>query len=48
MSFPEFVTQMKVAMALRGSAVKFHNNGDHAASVIALRTATDLLGLDPL
>lgn len=41
-------SQMKVVMVLRAGAVKFHNGGDHDASLIALRTATELLELDPL
>lgn len=40
--------QMKVAMALRKSSIQFHNSGDHDASVIALRTAAQLVKLDPL
>ena len=40
--------EMKVVMALRVDAIKFHNAGDHGASVVALQTATKLLKLDPM
>lgn len=41
-------SQMKVAMAIRLNAVKFHNGSEHEASIIALRTVVRLLELDPL
>ncbi len=47
MKNPISASQMKVVMALRSSAIQFHNNGDHEASVIALHNAAQLLELDP-